>query len=145
MYPHHVFDLEPAGTFGMYPICYWWVSGRYFQPEPAMYSRCFHWFPGPLAPSEKRMDWTSWGGMGEISRRGEEGEKSRDWLVCALKVEMVVVEEKEGYTDPCEHNTIGINEVCWLIEVFYVEQVRYQNIRVIKKKRRRKIPPCQLS
>ena len=20
MYPHHVFDLEPAGTFGMYPI-----------------------------------------------------------------------------------------------------------------------------
>ena len=43
--------LEPAGTFGMYPICYWWVSGRYFQPEPAMYSRCFRWFPGPLAPS----------------------------------------------------------------------------------------------
>ena len=35
----------------MYPICYWWVSGRYFQPEPAMYSRCFCWFPGPLAPS----------------------------------------------------------------------------------------------
>ena len=51
MYPHHVFDLEPAGTFGMYPICYRWVSSRYFQPEPAMYSRCFHWFPGPLAPS----------------------------------------------------------------------------------------------
>ena len=40
MYPHHVFNLEPAGTFGMYPICYQWVSGRYFQPEPAMYSRC---------------------------------------------------------------------------------------------------------
>ena len=51
MYPHHVFDLEPAGTFGMYPICYWRVSGRYFQPESAMYSRCFCWFPGPLAPS----------------------------------------------------------------------------------------------
>ena len=51
MYLHHVFDLEPAGTFGMYPICYWWVSGRYFQPEPAMYSRCFCWFPGPLTPS----------------------------------------------------------------------------------------------
>ena len=51
MYPHHVFDLEPAGTFGMYPICYRRVSGRYFQPEPAMYLRCFHWFPGPLAPS----------------------------------------------------------------------------------------------
>ena len=51
MYPHYVFDLKSAGTFGMYPICYWWVSGRYFQPEPAMYSRCFHWFPGPLAPS----------------------------------------------------------------------------------------------
>ena len=51
MYPHHVFDLEPAGTFGMYPICYRRVSGRYFQPEPAMYSRCFCWFPGSLAPS----------------------------------------------------------------------------------------------
>ena len=51
MYPHHVFNLEPAGTFGMYPICYRRVSGRYFQPEPAMYSRCFCWFPGPLAPS----------------------------------------------------------------------------------------------
>ena len=51
MYPHHVFNLEPAGTFGMYPICYWQVSGRYFQPEPAMYSRCFRWFPGPLTPS----------------------------------------------------------------------------------------------
>ena len=51
MCPHHMFDLEPAGTFGMYPICYQWVSGGYIQPEPAMYSRCFHWFPGPLAPS----------------------------------------------------------------------------------------------
>ena len=51
MYPYHVFNLEPAGTFGMYPICYWWVSGGYIQPEPAMYSRCFCWFPGPLAPS----------------------------------------------------------------------------------------------
>ena len=35
----------------MYPICYRRVSGRYFQPEPAMYSRCFRWFPGPLTPS----------------------------------------------------------------------------------------------
>ena len=52
MYPHHVFNLEPAGTFGMYPICYRRVGGRYFQPEPAIYSRCFRWFPGPLAPSE---------------------------------------------------------------------------------------------
>ena len=52
MYPYHVFNLEPAGTFRMYPICYWWVSGGYLQSEPAMYSRCFHWFPGPLAPSE---------------------------------------------------------------------------------------------
>ena len=51
MYPYHVFNLEPAGTFGMYPICYRQVSGGYIQPEPAMYSRCFHWFPGPLTPS----------------------------------------------------------------------------------------------
>ena len=35
----------------MYPICYRQVSGGYLQPEPTMYSRCFHWFPGPLAPS----------------------------------------------------------------------------------------------
>ena len=54
MYPYHVFDLEPAGTFGMYPICYWWVSGGCIQPEPAMYSRCFCWFPGPLTPSVGR-------------------------------------------------------------------------------------------
>ena len=58
MYPHHVFDLEPAGTFGMYPICYRQVSGRYFQPEPAMYSRCFRWFPGPLTPSATSQDFT---------------------------------------------------------------------------------------
>ena len=51
MYPHHVFNLEPAGTFRIYPICYWWVSGGYLQPELVMYSRCFHWFPGPLTPS----------------------------------------------------------------------------------------------
>ena len=36
----------------MYPICYQWVSGGYLQPEPTMYSRCFCWFPGPLAPSD---------------------------------------------------------------------------------------------
>ena len=46
-----MFDLEPAGTFGMYPICHRRVSGRYFQPEPAMYSRYFCWFPGSLASS----------------------------------------------------------------------------------------------
>ena len=39
--------------FGIYPICYWWVSGGYLQPEPTMYSRFFHWFPGPLTPSDK--------------------------------------------------------------------------------------------
>ena len=60
MYPHHVFDLEPAGTFGMYPICYRQVSGRYFQPEPAMYSRCFCWFPGLLTPSVKRRMSSEW-------------------------------------------------------------------------------------
>ena len=43
----------------MYPICYWQVSGRYFQPEPAMYLRCFHWFPGPLAPSERVSTFTA--------------------------------------------------------------------------------------
>ena len=69
MYPHHVFDLEPAGTFGMYLICYRRVSGRYFQPEPAMYSRCFCWFPGPLAPSESPLSVSS--------SRNEEG----DYLV----------------------------------------------------------------
>ena len=40
----------------MYPICYQWVSGGYLQPEPTMYSRCFHWFPGPLTPSVTRKE-----------------------------------------------------------------------------------------
>ena len=39
----------------MYPICYRRVSGRYLQPEPTMYSRCFRWFPGPLAPSVSKI------------------------------------------------------------------------------------------
>ena len=43
--------IHDLGTFGMYPICYWQVSGGYLQPEPTMYSRCFCWFPGPLTPS----------------------------------------------------------------------------------------------
>ena len=68
MYPYHVFNLEPAGTFGMYPICYWWVSGGYIQPEPAMYSRCFRWFLGPLAPSERE-------GVGDILFILRESEK----------------------------------------------------------------------
>ena len=42
------------------------------------------------------------GGRDEmVSRGGGEGEKSRDWLVCASKVEMVVVEEKEGWVCQC--------------------------------------------
>ena len=41
----------------MYPICYQQVSGGYLQPEPTMYSRCFHWFPGPLAPSAWKVSW----------------------------------------------------------------------------------------
>ena len=42
----------------------------------------------------------------------ERGRKAGIGWSCASKVEMVVVEEKEGCTDPCEHNAIGINEVC---------------------------------
>ena len=70
MYPYHVFDLEPAGTFGMYPICYWRVSGGYIQPEPAMYSRCFRWFPGPLTPSDRG------GGVVEEIEENEGGDAS---------------------------------------------------------------------
>ena len=69
MYPHHVFNLEPAGTFGMYPICYQQVSGRYFQPEPAMYSRCFHWFSGPLAPSVEEELQSSRAKMTELEQK----------------------------------------------------------------------------
>ena len=75
MYPHHVFDLEPAGTFRMYPICYRWVSGRYFQPEPAMYSRCFRWFPGPLAPSVD-VGGSAW----SCRRSGNDSDEPRDRL-----------------------------------------------------------------
>ena len=69
MYPYHVFDLEPAGTFGTYPICYRQVSGGYIQPEPAMYSRCFHWFPGPLAPSAIKARAMSFVKMEELAER----------------------------------------------------------------------------
>ena len=63
----------------MYPICYRWVSGRYFQPEPAMYSRCFRWFPGPLAPSETEQ-------LGQIKALEEELRSS--------KAKMVEMEQK---------------------------------------------------
>ena len=56
MFPWVPGQTHDLGTFGMYPICYQWVSGRYLQPEPTMYSRCFHWFPGPLTPSDKDSD-----------------------------------------------------------------------------------------
>ena len=60
MFPWVPGQTHGLGTFGMYPICYWWVSGRYLQPEPTMYSRCFHWFLGPLAPSGKEQSQGSW-------------------------------------------------------------------------------------
>ena len=54
MFPLVPGQTHGVGMFGIYPICYWWVSGGYLQPEPTMYSRCFHWFPGPLTPSDNQ-------------------------------------------------------------------------------------------
>ena len=51
----------------MYPICYQQVSGGYLQPEPTMYSRCFHWFPGPSPPvGEGHWKSSSTGSSGQV-------------------------------------------------------------------------------
>ena len=36
----------------MYPKCDWWIHWEKNNPEPTIYPRCSHWFPGHLAPSE---------------------------------------------------------------------------------------------
>jgi len=35
----------------MYPKCDWWIHWEKNDPEPTIYPRCSHWFPGHLAPS----------------------------------------------------------------------------------------------
>jgi len=35
----------------MYPKCDWWICWGISDPEPTIYPRCSHWFPGHLAPS----------------------------------------------------------------------------------------------
>ena len=35
----------------MYPKCDWWIHWGKNDPEPTIYPRCSHWFPGHLAPS----------------------------------------------------------------------------------------------
>ena len=35
----------------MYPKCNWWIHWEKNDPEPTIYPRCSHWFPGHLAPS----------------------------------------------------------------------------------------------
>jgi len=36
----------------MYPKCDWWIHWEKNDPEPTIYPRCSHWFPGHLAPSD---------------------------------------------------------------------------------------------
>ena len=36
----------------MYPKCDWWIHWGKNDPEPTIYPRCSHWFPGHLAPSD---------------------------------------------------------------------------------------------
>jgi len=38
-------------TVWMYPKCDWWIYWGKNDPEPTIYPRCSHWFPGHLAPS----------------------------------------------------------------------------------------------
>ena len=39
-------------TVWMYTKCDWWIHWEKNDPEPTIYPRCSHWFPGHLAPSE---------------------------------------------------------------------------------------------
>ena len=43
-------------TFQMYPKCDWWLHWGESDPEPAIYPRCSHWFPGHLTPSVSGSD-----------------------------------------------------------------------------------------
>ena len=43
--------LDVEGTFQMCSKCNWWIHWGKSDPEPAIYPRCSHWFPGHLAPS----------------------------------------------------------------------------------------------
>ena len=43
--------LDVEVTFQMCFKCNWWIHWGKSDPEPAIYPRCSHWFPGHLAPS----------------------------------------------------------------------------------------------
>jgi len=38
-------------TVWMYPKCNWWIHWEKNDPEPTIYPRYSHWFPGHLTPS----------------------------------------------------------------------------------------------
>jgi hypothetical protein len=42
-------------TSQMFSTCIWQLHCKKFEPHPAMFSRCFRQFPGPLAPSERHL------------------------------------------------------------------------------------------
>jgi len=44
--------LDVEVTFQMCSKCNWWIHWGKSDPEPAIYPRCSHWFPGHLAPSD---------------------------------------------------------------------------------------------
>ena len=44
-------------TVWMYPKYDWWIHWEKNDPEPTIYPRCSHWFPGHLAPSATRSAW----------------------------------------------------------------------------------------
>jgi len=50
-------------TVWMYPKCDWWIHWGKNDPEPTIYPRCSHWFPGHLAPSVTAYDGGDSGGV----------------------------------------------------------------------------------
>ena len=42
-------------TVWMCPKCDWWIHWEKNDPEPTIYPRCSHWFPGHLAPSDYQL------------------------------------------------------------------------------------------
>jgi len=43
--------LDVEVTFQTCSKCNWWIHWGKSDPEPAIYPRCSHWFPGHLTPS----------------------------------------------------------------------------------------------
>jgi len=71
----------------MYPKCDWWIHWGKNDPEPTIYPRCSHWFPGHLAPS------VSW-----YSEGSTDGATGLDRLVNCIRDPHFNASQLEGFT-----------------------------------------------